>query len=86
MKFFTVTILISTFSIFARRPERVFTTAMALSSTITESLKSSALIAIDIDVKKETVETQENEITVSDAISKHAGARGSLCYVVRRPG
>jgi len=86
MKFFTVTILISTFSIFARRPKRVFTTAMALPSTITESLKSSALIAIDIDGKKETVETQENEITVSDAISKHAGARGSLCYVVRRPG
>jgi len=69
-----------------RRPARVFTTAMALPSTITESLKSSALIAIDIDGKKETVETQENEITVSDAISKHAGARGSLCYVVRRPG
>lgn len=86
MKFFTVTILISTFSTFARRPARVFTTAMALPSTITESLKSSALIAIDIDGKKETVETQENEITVSDAISKHAGTRGSLCYVVRRPG
>jgi len=86
MKFFTVTVLISTLTSFATRPARVLTSAMALPSSVTDSLKSSALLGIDIDDKKETVETQENEIKVSDAISKHAGAHGSLCYVVRRPG
>jgi len=86
MKFFTLSLLISTLPTFATRQARVFTSAMVLPSSITESLKSAALIALDIDAKKETVEKQENEIKVSDAISKHSGANGSLCFVVRRPG
>jgi len=57
-----------------------------LLSVVKETLKSATLFALDIDDKKQTVGVANDETKVPDVISKHAGSKGSLCFVVRRPG
>ena len=57
---------------------------MVLPASITESLKNAMLIALNINDKE--VIKEETETKVSDVLSKHSGPKGSICFVVRRPG
>jgi len=94
MKLFIIVSLtvLNIVSTLTKRPSRVASTntrlfaAMVLPSSAIETLKSATLAPIDIDDKKNIVELSNNEIKVSEVISKHAGTHGSMCFAVRRPG
>mmetsp|Transcript_21684 Transcript_21684/g.30399 ORF Transcript_21684/g.30399 Transcript_21684/m.30399 type:complete len:85 (+) Transcript_21684:19-273(+) len=62
-------------------PERMFLS----SSMKTAKLGQAALVSLSFD--KESKSVKENTvITGEEAIKKHTGKFGSVCFVVRRPG